>query len=165
MSSVGAVPARASMHTANDANLEFSHSNGIELSQEKASTPNANGTLTFVGVDGHKPGNSTIYSGLHKRNNQNASAESPTEEPEAMPQYHYPHYLTPLTTGRNAQFFGLSKAEREHLGGVEYRAISLLSWIVPIYFALWQVLGCLGLGAYMAYNKADTARGNGINPW
>lgn len=77
----------------------------------------------------------------------------------------YPDYLTRHTTGRNAQFYGLSKAEREHLGGVEYRAITLLAYVVPIYFVAWQVLGCVGLGAYMAYNKAGVARGNGINPW
>ena len=77
----------------------------------------------------------------------------------------YPTYLTRHTTGRNAQFFGLSRAERDHLGGVEYRAISLLAWIVPIYFVLWQLFGCVGLGWYIANNKAATARGNGIDPW
>jgi len=77
----------------------------------------------------------------------------------------YTDYVTKQTTGRNAQFFGLTRTERDHLGGVEYRAISLLSWIVPAYFALWQVLGCIGLGAYMAANKASTSLMNGIQPW
>ncbi|THV50215.1 hypothetical protein BGAL_0160g00180 [Botrytis galanthina] len=77
----------------------------------------------------------------------------------------YPSYLNSNTTGRNAQFHGLSRAEREHLGGVEYRAISFLAWLVPLYFILWQVLGGIGLGAYMAYNKSNVALENGINPW
>ncbi|KAF7856361.1 hypothetical protein EAF04_009889 [Stromatinia cepivora] len=77
----------------------------------------------------------------------------------------YPSYLNSNTTGRNAQFHGLSRAEREHLGGVEYRAISFLAWLVPAYFILWQVLGGIGLGAYMAYNKSNVALENGINPW
>ncbi|KAM0127297.1 hypothetical protein ACHAP3_008865 [Botrytis cinerea] len=77
----------------------------------------------------------------------------------------YPSYLNPNTTGRNAQFHGLSRAEREHLGGVEYRAISFLAWLVPLYFILWQLLGGIGLGAYMAYNKSNVALENGINPW
>ncbi|CAD6447678.1 a8a07325-342f-4672-a8bc-cd904a5a23fa [Sclerotinia trifoliorum] len=77
----------------------------------------------------------------------------------------YPSYLNSNTTGRNAQFHGLSRAEREHLGGVEYQAISFLAWLVPAYFILWQVLGGIGLGAYMAYNKSDVALENGINPW
>lgn len=77
----------------------------------------------------------------------------------------YPSYLNSNTTGRNAQFHGLSRAEREHLGGVEYRAISFLAWLVPLYFILWQLLGGIGLGAYMAYNKSNVALENGINPW
>jgi hypothetical protein len=84
---------------------------------------------------------------------------------EGLSNQMYPHYLTRHTTGRNAQFFGLSRAEREHLGGVEYRAITLLGWVVPIYFVLWQLLGCLGLGAYTAHHKRAIAEGNGINPW
>ncbi|KAA8575909.1 hypothetical protein EYC84_006074 [Monilinia fructicola] len=66
---------------------------------------------------------------------------------------------------RNGQIHGLSRNEREHLGGVEYRAISFLAWLVPAYFILWQVLGGIGLGAYMAYNKSNVALENGINPW
>ncbi|KAK0114268.1 hypothetical protein ONS95_013765 [Cadophora gregata] len=77
----------------------------------------------------------------------------------------YPHYLTRHTTGRNAQVYGLSREEREHLGGVEYRAITLLGWVVPLYFVLWQVLGCVGLGAYMKINKEEVIRANGINSW
>jgi hypothetical protein len=93
------------------------------------------------------------------------SEQSVEDAAEGLSSDMYPHYLTRHTTGRNAQFFGLTRAEREHLGGVEYRAITLLAWVVPTYYVLWQLLGCLGLGAYMAHNKADTARGNGINPW
>lgn len=66
---------------------------------------------------------------------------------------------------RNSQFHGLTEHEREQLGGAEYKAVYWLSWIVPLYFILWQLLGCLGLGAYVANNRADTARMNGLNPW
>jgi Cation transport protein len=78
---------------------------------------------------------------------------------------HHLNFLTSGVTGRNSQFYGLTLAEREHLGGVEYRAITFLSWIVPTYFVVWQFLGCLSLGAWMAYNAADTTQMNGINPW
>ena len=67
--------------------------------------------------------------------------------------------------GRNSQFSSLTLAERERLGGVEYRAVTFLSVIVPMYFFLWQILGCLGLGAYVANNRASTARDNGLSPW
>ena len=67
--------------------------------------------------------------------------------------------------GRNSQFHNLTLNERERLGGVEYRAIKLLERIVPLYFLLWQLLGSLGLGAYVAKNRPDTALENGLNPW
>jgi hypothetical protein len=125
--------------------------------------------LSFVGVGAHP--NSTAYklphtSGLVHRAEKKTRDEGEAAKDELdLSREMYPHYLTRRTTGRNAQFFGLTRAQREHLGGVEYRAITLLAWIVPIYFVLWQLLGCLGLAAYMAHNKAATARGNGINPW
>jgi hypothetical protein len=73
--------------------------------------------------------------------------------------------ISNAVVGRNSQFHGLSREERENLGGVEYRATKFLSYVVVLYIFLWQLLGCLGLGAYIAYNKADIARSNGINPW
>lgn len=67
--------------------------------------------------------------------------------------------------GRNSQFHGLTLQEREQLGGVEYRAIELLSWVVPLYFVLWQLLGCLAVGAWMNNYAADITGANGINAW
>ncbi|GAB7353165.1 hypothetical protein MBLNU459_g3696t3 [Dothideomycetes sp. NU459] len=66
---------------------------------------------------------------------------------------------------RNSQFYGLTDAERDKLGGVEYKALYYLSWIVPLYFFLWQLIGCIGLAAYVALNRPSTARTNGLNPW
>jgi potassium uptake Trk family protein len=69
------------------------------------------------------------------------------------------------SVSRNSQFHHLSEKERKQLGGYEYKAIRLLSWLVPTYFVLWQFLGCLGLGAYVAYNRPAKALENGLNPW
>jgi hypothetical protein len=66
---------------------------------------------------------------------------------------------------RNSTFYDLTEAERQKLGGAEYRAVCLLAVIVPIYFFLWQLLGGLGVGAYIAGNKASVAESNGLNPW
>lgn len=66
---------------------------------------------------------------------------------------------------RNSQFYGLTEAERYRLGGVEYKALYYLSWIVPLYFVLWQLIGGIGLAAYVALNKPSVARTNGLNPW
>lgn len=121
--------------------------------------------LNFVGVGAH-PNSTSVYkpnsSGLLNRRGYESRSE---DEGDHLDHYQYPSYLTRHTTGRNAQFYGLSRAERDHLGGVEYRAITLLAWVVPLYFILWQFLGCIGLGAYMAHNKASVTEQNGINPW
>jgi hypothetical protein len=73
------------------------------------------------------------------------------------------HFLRKFS--RNSSFHHLSERERQKLGGAEYRAVSLLSVIVPVYFLLWQLLGGLGVGAYVARNKAALAKSNGLNPW
>jgi len=66
---------------------------------------------------------------------------------------------------RNSQFHGLTEEERERLGGCEYRAVSLLEWLVPVYFVMWQLFGCIGCAAWVALNMPDTAWTNGIDPW
>lgn len=66
---------------------------------------------------------------------------------------------------RNSQFHGLSAAEREELGGVEYQAVSLLSWIVPLYFALFLFLGIIGVGSWLQANHPNVTRVNGLDPF
>ncbi|RAL60223.1 hypothetical protein DID88_000003 [Monilinia fructigena] len=91
----------------------------------------------------------------HRTHQTNTPLDHLQEGQQDLTPLQYPSYLNADTTGRNGQFHGLSRDEREHLGGVEYRAISFLAWLVPAYFILWQVLGGIGLGAYMAYNKSN----------
>ncbi|EQB56524.1 hypothetical protein CGLO_03467 [Colletotrichum gloeosporioides Cg-14] len=73
--------------------------------------------------------------------------------------------LSASKEGRNAQFHSLTAAERSRLGGHEYRALRLLSVVVPLYSVLWQVLGAVALGAWIANNMPTTATSNGANPW
>ncbi len=73
--------------------------------------------------------------------------------------------LSGAFVGRNSQFSNLSLAEREEIGGVEYRAVTYLAVIVPLYLIVWQLLGCIGLGAYVATKRASTAEVNAENPW
>lgn len=63
--------------------------------------------------------------------------------------------------GRNSQFHNLTEKERRKLGGIEYDAIHLLSYVVPVYFVLWQLIGALGIGAYIQLNRPDLALQNG----
>ena len=73
--------------------------------------------------------------------------------------------LTGAYVGRNSHFSNLSLAEREELGGAEYRAITFLAVIVPLYYISWQLLGCIGLGAYVASKRASETEVNAENPW
>ncbi|KAK1783199.1 cation transport protein-domain-containing protein [Copromyces sp. CBS 386.78] len=67
--------------------------------------------------------------------------------------------------GRNAQFHDLSREERRVLGGCEYRALRVLAVIVPLYFFLWQLIGCIALGAWINHHRPEPPLRNGINPW
>ena len=66
---------------------------------------------------------------------------------------------------RNSTFHNLTEEDRRRLGGTEYKAIVFLSWVVPVYFVLWQFLGCLACGAYVKNYYASTTKENGINPF
>ncbi|KAJ0103897.1 hypothetical protein J7T55_004222 [Diaporthe amygdali] len=70
-----------------------------------------------------------------------------------------------VNVGRNGQFHNLTAAEREYLGGVEYRAIKLLIATVTVYFFLWQLIGAIALGAWIAVNNPSAAAENAQNPW
>jgi hypothetical protein len=63
--------------------------------------------------------------------------------------------------GRNSQFYHLSEKERRALGGIEYDAICLLSWLVPIYFILFQLFGAIGVGAWLQLNRPEVTYTNG----
>lgn len=66
---------------------------------------------------------------------------------------------------RNSQFHNLTPAEREELGGVEYRAVSFLSIIVPIYFFSFLILGLVGVGSWLQANHPNIAQENGLSPF
>ncbi|KAH8896235.1 TrkH-domain-containing protein [Thozetella sp. PMI_491] len=77
----------------------------------------------------------------------------------------WPKILSSRNISRNAQFHGLTSDERERLGGCEYQALKLLAVVVPLYFFLWQFLGGIALGAWIANNLPEAATSNGSNPW
>jgi hypothetical protein len=69
------------------------------------------------------------------------------------------------TAARNSNFHDLTEADKLRLGGKEYKAVSFLAWVVPIYFIAWQLLGALALGAYVNKYYPSKARENGLAPW
>ncbi|KAI3324897.1 TrkH-domain-containing protein [Xylariaceae sp. AK1471] len=101
--------------------------------------------------------------GVVQRHHSNAESSSPTLTTAMVAEGG--HYLGTHKVGRNAQFHGLTSEEREKLGGTEYRALRLLSVIVPVYFVSWQLFGSLALGAWIANNNPQPALDNAISPW
>ncbi|CAG7915824.1 unnamed protein product [Penicillium olsonii] len=66
---------------------------------------------------------------------------------------------------RNSQFHDLTPAERDELGGVEYKAISFLSVVVFLYWALFLLCGIVGMGGFLEANHPDVTRSNGLSPF
>lgn len=50
----------------------------------------------------------------------------------------------------------LDDKQKTELGGVEYRALKLLSWLLPVYIALWFLLGIVVLIPYSYYHSIAT---------
>lgn len=75
------------------------------------------------------------------------------------------HFSIPGVIGRNSNFSNLSIADRERLGGVEYRTLEILIIVVPLYLVAWQFVGALGMGAWVANNSRELTEANGLNPW
>lgn len=117
-------------------------------------------------------GNAFSTSSFYGPDNQNQpswrhqAGTGPSYEPnEKNTHFDMRHFLAHRHPGRNAQFHDLTSEEREHLGGCEYRALKILAIIVPLYFFLWQFLGCIALGAWINNNMPEVTTSNGINPW
>ena len=66
---------------------------------------------------------------------------------------------------RNSQFHDLTPAERDELGGVEYKAVSFLSVVVSLYFILFIVFGMIGVGCWLEANDPAVTRANGLSPF
>jgi len=68
------------------------------------------------------------------------------------------------------RFHSLDERQREELGGVEYRALELLSWLLPAYILFWTALGIVTLVPYSYYHSMrgiiDTSQpGNLLPGW
>ncbi|GAA5981465.1 hypothetical protein JCM5350_004077 [Sporobolomyces pararoseus] len=74
-----------------------------------------------------------------------------------------------IAVGRNSRFLNLTTEQAEELGGVEYRALSLLLKIVIGYWLLLQLIGVTTIAPYMTYSKTyrpvfEPAESRPINP-
>ena len=70
------------------------------------------------------------------------------------------------TVGRNSNFVGLTKEQRDELGGVEYRAIKLLCSIVVFYYVGFHVMAFTMFLPWICHmkNYIQVVRSDGISP-
>lgn len=152
----------------------------VETAVPPANPSGASGRVAFVdslhpNPNGVAATNGFSTSSLHVPDNQNhpsrrhnatpGTGTSDKEHDEKHLHFDMRHFLAHRQPGRNAQFHDLTSEEREHLGGCEYRALKILAITVPMYFFLWQLLGCIALGAWINNYMPNTATSNGIDPW
>ncbi|KAH7334631.1 cation transport protein-domain-containing protein [Rhizoctonia solani] len=64
-----------------------------------------------------------------------------------------PYITFDAIVGRNSQFHDLSQEEQEELGGVEYRALGALLWIIAVYHFGIQLFGFVVFAPYSSMSK------------
>lgn len=86
------------------------------------------------------------------------------------PQEAAPYLSWTPTIGRNSAFTGLNRRQREELGGIEYRALKTLAWILVWYFFASHIFGWITFTAwimradYYGLEIVEGAAGAG-RPW
>lgn len=161
----GLTPARPTSHATGQIadNTEGGRDNGAQTATHSHITFAHDAVA--IGTRDWRTTSAYATEGRPRRRNVDGNETKEEVEDGAGTISHMHHFLNKQTVGRNAQFHDLTTEEREHLGGCEYRALKVLCVIVPLYFVLWQFLGCISLGAWIAYNKPEAATDNGVNPW
>ncbi|KAI0265615.1 cation transport protein-domain-containing protein [Gloeopeniophorella convolvens] len=64
-----------------------------------------------------------------------------------------PYLKFDARVGHNSRFIGLSDDDYEELGGLEYRALVVLLWIVSIYFAVTILIPFAVIAPYMSISR------------
>ncbi|CAI4034299.1 hypothetical protein SMKI_10G0860 [Saccharomyces mikatae IFO 1815] len=70
------------------------------------------------------------------------------------------------TIGRNSNFLGLTRAQKDELGGVEYRAIKLLCTILIVYYIGWHIVAFVMLVPWIVLKKHynEIVKSDGVSP-
>lgn len=85
-----------------------------------------------------------------------------TEERDRDPM---PYLSYAATVGRNSLFIDLTEEQREELGGVEYRALKTLAWILCAFYFGFHVLGIICLVPWILNTSYKSVpEGDGQNP-
>ncbi|WFD44269.1 hypothetical protein MPSI1_002935 [Malassezia psittaci] len=85
--------------------------------------------------------------------NQSSDLESNNEKG-----HHAPYLSFNAKVSYNSHITGLTRAQRMELGGVEYRALDLLCWLIPLYWIGWVILALVIFTPYITSSHARKVR-------
>lgn len=144
------------------------HDGGLPVSNNSIAAAQEKGAASGTGLIGGETFSQPQAEGNHitiETSGNITRRSTPSTLSDKMSTRPWLSFLSASKEGRGSQFHSLTGPERSRLGGLEYRALHLLSIVVPLYSVLWQVLGSLALGAWIANNMPTVATSNGANPW
>jgi len=97
--------------------------------------------------------------GLRRRGRNltfNSFLSNRTQERDQDPM---PYLSYAPTMGRNSTFIDLTEEQREELGGIEYRSLKTLAWLLVIYFVGFMILGLVVLLPWILYANSSYVPG------
>jgi hypothetical protein len=109
----------------------------------------------------YRPGHHLASASERRESNATSLSSDDSDDPFV----HWRNFLGKHNVSRNGQFYDLTSDQREKIGGCEYRALKILAVIVPLYSALWQLLGAVALACWIATRAPEIPLADGENPW
>lgn len=121
------------------------------------------------GSSGSSLVNDDIAAGTSRRSSDNESAnQQPEVVLEAGSRDETPYLSWNARPGRNSTFIGLNEAQRDELGGIEYRSLKTLAVILISYYLFFHVFGIICLVPWIMrstkYGPVIRQAGQG-RPW
>jgi potassium uptake Trk family protein len=115
----------------------------------------------FTGAKNHEDENYRLPGTRSRRNSFSSFRISSSREKTDMT----PYLSWQPTVGRNSAFVDLTEAQREELGGIEYRSLKSLALILVLYFWGWTIFGIVGLLPWILHTEpwGSIVDGDGIS--
>ncbi|KAK5085791.1 hypothetical protein LTR05_005079 [Lithohypha guttulata] len=80
--------------------------------------------------------------------------------------HHYLSFRPKLD--QKGRFHSLTRQQQREVGGVEFRALNLLTWLLPAYSIFWMALACIVLAPYVQHTSTSNvirgAQPGNLNP-
>ncbi|GMF63716.1 unnamed protein product [[Candida] boidinii] len=153
-------------------NLSFNGLNITPSNNSERSKVKRNGAFSGAQSGGNEQAVETDYSSEEDGYDDNHAGDSENDEEDDNysldSRYNMStNYLSwNPTVGRNSTFVFMNDAQKEELGGVEYRALKLLSYILVIYYIGFHIICFTLVVPYIVTSKkySNIVRESGVSP-